>query len=127
MQFSEKSWSAITARRKPGERLKVAMSLAQDLKAQVIILGVLTSPSAESQAEGYGLDSAAEARKMLEEKFSRLRQLGQQNGISIVADIVEGDPEEVIERRAEQDGVDLIVIGHRDLNRVRRWLEGSNL
>lgn len=103
----------------------VAISLANGLKAKVIVLGVLTPPSAESQAEGYGLDSAAKARKMLEEKFARLQALGRKDGISIVTDIVEGDPEEMIEGRAEAEDVDLIVVGHRDVTRLRHWLEGS--
>ncbi len=47
------------------------------------------------------------------------------DGISITTEIVEGDPEEMIERRAEAGDVDLIVVGHRDVTRVRRWLEGS--
>ena len=103
----------------------VAISLAISLKAKLIVLGVLTPPSAESQAEGYGLDSSAKARKMLDEKFSHLQELGRQGGISIVTEIVEGDPEEMMERRAEEEDADLIVVGHRDVTRVRRWLEGS--
>jgi nucleotide-binding universal stress UspA family protein len=105
--------------------VEVAISLAGSLKAKLIVLGVLTPPSAESQAEGYGLDSAAKVRTMLEEKFSRLQELGQRDGISITTEIVEGDPEEMIEGRAEAENVDLIVVGHRDVTRVRRWLEGS--
>jgi nucleotide-binding universal stress UspA family protein len=105
--------------------MKVAVSLAGSLKSKLIVLGVLTPPSAESQAEGYGLDSAEKARTMLREKFSRLEEVGRRDGISIATEIVEGDPEEMIERRAEADDVDLIVVGHRDVTRMRRWLEGS--
>lgn len=105
--------------------MEVAISLAGSLKTKLIVLGVLTPPSAESQAEGYGLDSAAKAKTMLEEKFSRLEEMGRRDGISITTEIVEGDPEEMIESRAEADDVDLIVVGHRDITRVRRWLEGS--
>jgi nucleotide-binding universal stress UspA family protein len=103
----------------------VAISLAGSLKAKLIVLGVITTPSAESQAEGYGLDSGVKAKKILEAKFSQLRELGQRDGISIATEIVEGDPEEMIERRAEAEDVDLIIVGHRDVTRVRRWLEGS--
>jgi nucleotide-binding universal stress UspA family protein len=105
--------------------LEVAISLAGSLKAKLIVLGVLTPPSAESQAEGYGLDSAAKAKTMLEGKFSGLQELAQRDGISITTEIVEGDPEEMIESRAESEEVDLIVVGHRDITRARRWLEGS--
>jgi nucleotide-binding universal stress UspA family protein len=105
--------------------VEVAISLARSLKAKVIVLGVLAPPSAESQAEGYGLDNVAEAKNKLESKFSLLREAGQRDGVSIVSEIVSGDPEEMIEFRAEEDEADLIVVGHRDIIRVRRWLEGS--
>jgi nucleotide-binding universal stress UspA family protein len=105
--------------------VEVAISLANSIHAKVIVLGVLTPPSAESQAEGYGLDSAAKARTMLEAKFSLLEEAGRKDGVAIVTEIVEGNPEEMIENRAEQDRADLIVVGHRDITRVRRWLEGS--
>jgi nucleotide-binding universal stress UspA family protein len=103
----------------------VALSLATSLKAKIVVLGVLTPPSAESQAEGYGLDSADKTQTMLEAKFSLLREAAQRDRIDMVTDIVEGDPEEAIESRAEKDGADLIVVGHRDITRLRRWLEGS--
>jgi nucleotide-binding universal stress UspA family protein len=45
--------------------------------------------------------------------------------IDVVTEIAHGDPEKEIERRANQDSVDLIVVGHRDISRVRRLLEGS--
>jgi nucleotide-binding universal stress UspA family protein len=105
--------------------VEVAISLANCLRAKVILLGVLVPPSAESQAEGYGLDSADKAKPMLEARFSRLHESERAEGVVLVTEIVEGDPEEMIERRAEQDQADLIVVGHRDVTRVRRWLEGS--
>ncbi len=105
--------------------VEAAFSLAEGLHARLIVLGILTPPSAESQAEGYGLDGAVKAKKMLEEKFSQLRTSAAQRGISLTAEILEGDPEEMIEQRAEEEGVDLIVVGHRDVTRVRRWMEGS--
>jgi nucleotide-binding universal stress UspA family protein len=104
---------------------EVAISLARGLKAKLIVLGVLTPPSAESQAEGYGLDSAEKAEKLLRAKFSRLEEMGRRDAISITTEIVEGNPEEMIESRAEAEDVDLIVVGHRDITRVRRWFEGS--
>ena len=66
---------------------------------------------------------AAGACRLEGEKFSRLEEMGRRDGISIVTEIVEGDPEEMIESRAEAEDVDLIVIGHRDVTRLRHWLE----
>ena len=108
-----------------GRAVQAAFSLAKGLNARLIVLGVLTQPSAESQAEGYGMDSEVRAKKMLEERFARLQASAKQEGLSLRTEIIEGEPEETIEARAEEENVDLIVVGHRDITRVRRWLEGS--
>jgi nucleotide-binding universal stress UspA family protein len=103
----------------------VAMSLGEQLKATVILLGVLPPPSAESLAEGYGLESHVDARRKLEEHLERTAQAGRQAGVDVVAEIVEGMPEASIEKRAEHGGADLVVVGHRHISRMRTWLEGS--
>ena len=46
-------------------------------------------------------------------------------GVDVVAEIVEGMPEASIEKRAEDNGADLVVVGHRHISRMRTWLEGS--
>jgi nucleotide-binding universal stress UspA family protein len=103
----------------------VAMSLGEKLKAKVILLGVFPPPSAESLAEGYGLDSRAAERRKLEEHLQRAAQAGRQRGVDVVAELVEGMPEPSIEKKAVQHGADLIVVGHRHISRIRSWLEGS--
>ena len=103
----------------------VAISLARALHARVIVLGVITPPSAESEAEGYGMENPAKARALLEKKFSALQRTADGEGISLATYIVDGDPEKNIETIADRESVDLIVVGHRDVSRVRRWLEGS--
>lgn len=103
----------------------VAMSMARALNSRVIVLGVVTPPSAESQAEGYGMEDPANVHTRLQEKFSALKQTSDQQGISLATHIVDGDPEKNIETIADRESVDLIVVGHRDVSRVRRWLEGS--
>lgn len=103
----------------------VAVSLGEQLKAQVILLGVLAPPSAESQAEGYGLETHGDRRRKLQEHLELTAQAGRQRGVEVVAELVEGMPEASIEERAEHGGADLVVVGHRHLSRVRTWLEGS--
>jgi nucleotide-binding universal stress UspA family protein len=103
----------------------VALSLGEKLKAKVILLGVLAPPSAESLAEGYQLPDSMEARKNLQAHLERRAAAGRQSGINVVAEIVEGMPEAAIEKRANNGGADLVVVGHRDIGRVRTWLEGS--
>lgn len=103
----------------------IAISLAQCLKARVVLLGIVAPPSAESQAEGVGFHAPSEVRQQLEEKLGRTAVAGRQRGIEVIAEIADGEPEQEIERRAEQHSADLIVVGHREISRVRRWLEGS--
>jgi len=103
----------------------VAMSLGEKLGAKVILLGVVSPPSAESQAEGYGLASDSHARKELQEQLERTAQTGRQSGIEVAVEIVEGMAEPSIEKTAQRFGADLIVVGRRPVSRIRHWLEGS--
>ena len=103
----------------------VAISLAQSLNAKLIVLGVVVPSSAESQAEGYGLETVQQARQKLEGKLRRKIQAGVQSGVEAIIEIFEGKPDEVIVQRAEENSVDLVVVGRRDIARVRHWLEGS--
>lgn len=105
--------------------VEIAISLALSLKAKVVLIGIIAPPSAESQAEGVGLRAASDIRKQLEEKLGRVAEAGRQLGVEVVIEIAEGEPDEEIEHRAEQHSADLIVVGHREISRVRRWLEGS--
>jgi nucleotide-binding universal stress UspA family protein len=104
---------------------EVAISLAQSLGAKLIVLGVVGPPSPESQAEGYGLETVTQAREKLKERLHRKIQASTQSGIEVITEIFEGKPDEAIVQRVEQDSVDLVVVGRRDIARVRHWLEGS--
>jgi nucleotide-binding universal stress UspA family protein len=103
----------------------VAISLAQSLGARLIVLGVVAPPSAESQAEGYGLETQAHAREKLRERLSAKIQSSGRPGIEVITEILAGKPDQVIVERAQQESADLVVVGRRDIARVRHWLEGS--
>ncbi len=103
----------------------VAISLAQSLKAKVILIGIVVPPSAESQAEGVGFHPASEIRKQLEQKLGHAAVAGRQLGIDVAIEIADGEPKHEIVMLARQHSADLIVVGHREISRVRRWLEGS--
>jgi len=107
------------------QAVEVAISLAQSLRAKLIVLGVVGPLSPESQAEGYGFETVTQARERLKERLDRKIQASAQSGIEVVTEIFEGKPDEVIVQRVEQDSVDLVVVGRRDIARVRHWLEGS--
>ena len=101
------------------------MSLGEKLAARVILLGVVPPPSAESQAEGYGLAGPLHAREKLQEQLDRTALTGTQSGIEVEVEIVEGTAESSIESIAQRVGADLIVVGRRHTGRIRHWLEGS--
>jgi nucleotide-binding universal stress UspA family protein len=103
----------------------VAMSLGERYKAKVILLGVLVPPSAESLAEGYGLTNPAVARRKLEEHLQTTAQAAQRAGVEVVVEMVKGMPEQSIEKRVKQGAIDLVVVGHRKIGRLRSWLEHS--
>jgi nucleotide-binding universal stress UspA family protein len=105
--------------------VEVAVSLAAALKAQIILLGVIAPLSAETQAEGVGLEKASDARTKLELQVKEAGIRACDLGIDAVTEIVEGEPEPEIERKVKEASVDLIIVGHRHISRVRRWLEGS--
>lgn len=105
--------------------VEVAVSLAECIGAKVVLLGVATPPSAEAQAEGYALENPAAVRHKLESQLSRLADAARARGVDIIAEVAEGDPERQIEKHASEEGADLIVVGHRNVSRVRHWLEKS--
>jgi nucleotide-binding universal stress UspA family protein len=105
--------------------VQVAISLAKSLRAQITILGVVAPLSPETQAEGVGLEEASKGREQLEQQLHAAAASARELQIDMRTEIVEGDPEKEIEEKAERDATDLIVVGHRDIARVRRWLEGS--
>jgi nucleotide-binding universal stress UspA family protein len=107
------------------QAVEVAISLAFSLRAKLIVLGVVGPPSPESQAEGYGLETVQQARERLKERLQGKIQASGQAGIEVITEIFDGKPDEVIIQRVEQDSVDLVVVGRRDIARVRHWLEGS--
>jgi nucleotide-binding universal stress UspA family protein len=106
--------------------LDVAIALAQSLGAKLIVLGVIAPPSPESEAEGYGLETAPQARQRIETKLlGKVHTAINRSGIEVAVEILEGKPDEVIVKRAEEDSADLVVVGRREIGRVRQWLEGS--
>lgn len=105
--------------------VEVAISLAKSLGAQVIVLGVIAPLSAETQAEGVGLEEASNAYVQIQEQVRKIAAAAHDLGVDMVSEVVDGDPEKEIESKSDEVSADLIVVGHRDISRVRRWLEGS--
>jgi nucleotide-binding universal stress UspA family protein len=105
--------------------VEVAVSLAERIGASVVLLGVLTPPAAEAQAEGYALTDPAVLKQRLTDQLTRVADSAKARGVEIAVEIVAGDPEKQIEKHASEEGADLIVVGHRNVSRMRHWLERS--
>jgi nucleotide-binding universal stress UspA family protein len=109
-----------------GERAAaVAVKLAAKFKAEVILLGVVRSPNIQAEGEGLPLPDPSTCRRNMEDRFERFLILGRALGVEMMVQIVEGHPSEQIRRRAEDEHVDLIVLGRRKASRAHRWFEES--
>jgi nucleotide-binding universal stress UspA family protein len=83
-------------------------------------------PSAEQRAEGYGLEQHERAQSQLEDEVEQFAKAGRDQGVEVAVVAIDGQTaSKEIEHYAEKHGVDLLVVGHRDVSRVRHWLEGS--
>lgn len=107
------------------DAVEVAIGLAAGIGAKVVLLGVATPPSAESQAEGYGLEDPAKVKQRLHEQLTRLAGVAKEQGVEAVVEVVDGDAEEQLERHATDEHADLIVVGWRHVSQLRHWLEHS--
>ena len=104
----------------------MAMTLAQNLGARLTVFGVVPPLSAEAAAEGAGLEHELQFRPHIEAEMKRVAELGKTLSIEVTTETIDGEPDITIERRAQQDDVDLVIVGHRTLGRIHRWLEGQS-
>ena len=103
-----------------------AFSLAKHYSAKLTLLCVKTPPSGEQQAEGYGLEEHERSQLQLQGEVERSAEAGRQQGIDVAVVVIDGaTAAKEIEHYSEEHGVDLLVVGHRDVSRIRYWLEGS--
>ena len=105
--------------------VEVAIGLAVGIGATVMLLGVAAPPSAEAEAEGYAFADPVKAKQRLDEQLKRLAESAKAQGVEIAVEVVAGDPEKQLEKHASAAGADLIVVGHRNVSRLRHWLEHS--
>jgi nucleotide-binding universal stress UspA family protein len=66
-----------------------------------------------------------DAREHYEEGFKKIVEKAKGHNLEIATDIVVGHPAEQIVHRAEQDKVDLIILGRRGMSLFEKWLLGS--
>jgi nucleotide-binding universal stress UspA family protein len=109
-----------------GERAAgIAVKLGAKFKAEVILLGVVGPPNIQAEGEGLPLEDPSICRRTMEERFERFLIMGKALGVQMMVQIVEGHPAEQIRRRAEDEHVDLIVVGRHRASKGHRWFEES--
>jgi nucleotide-binding universal stress UspA family protein len=106
--------------------IATAVSLAKHYAATLTLLWVRMPPPAEEQAEGYGLEEYRRNQTQCEKHLRQAAEEARGEGVSVIVVEVDGAAAAVeIEKYVTEHTVDLLVVGHRNLSRLRQLLEGS--
>ena len=101
----------------------VALSLAESLDCTVLVFAVARPPEPATSVEMEAMID--DAREHYEEGFKKIVEKAKGYNLEVTTDIAVGHPAEQIVHRAEQDEVDLIILGRRGMSRFEKWLLGS--
>jgi nucleotide-binding universal stress UspA family protein len=104
--------------------VNVALSIAGDMKAKLLVLAVVHPPELAESAEFNAV--LEDSRERYERSFAPIREQARQKEIDLETDIVVGHPAEQIIHRAETIQASLIVMGKRSHTILHRWMLGSN-
>jgi nucleotide-binding universal stress UspA family protein len=104
--------------------VNVALSIAGDMKAKLLVLAVVHPPELAESAEFNAV--LEDTRERYERSFAPIREQARQKDIDLETDIVVGHPAEQIIHRAETIQASLIVMGKRSHTILHRWMLGSN-
>jgi nucleotide-binding universal stress UspA family protein len=104
--------------------LNVALSMAADMKAKLLVLAVIRPPEVAESAEFNAV--LDEGRERYESSFVPIRERARQKGIDLETDVVVGHPAEQILHRADAIQASLVVMGKRSHTILHRWMLGSN-
>ena len=106
-----------------GHAYRFALDLAKCYGADLLVLAVASPPEPPEDIETEAVLENAEAH--YKELFDALKAEAANQGLTPRFEVVAGHPSNQIVYRAEQDGVDLIVVGHRGKGFFERLLVGS--
>jgi len=102
---------------------ETALDLAKRYQAAVYVVAVARPPDF---AEDVETEAALEsAREHFGKQFGALERQAAHEGIKPHLRVTTGHPAEQIVRAAEQQAIELIVLGHRGHGVFERWLLGS--
>ena len=100
-----------------------ALDLADKYGAELKVLAVASPPEFAEDVETEAI--LENAQEHYEKQFLNLKEQAAAQGVQPRFEIAVGHPAEQIIYHAEQDDVDLIVMGHRGKTFLQRWLLGS--
>jgi len=100
-----------------------AISLARVLEAELYVLAVARPPEPADDVETEAVIESA--REYFEAQFAAASEKAKASGVRTQFEIAVGHPAEQIVDRADTQGIDHIVMGHRGNTFFRRWLLGS--
>jgi nucleotide-binding universal stress UspA family protein len=106
-----------------GHAYRFALDLAKRYGADLLVLAVASPPEPPEDIETAAVLENAEAH--YKELFDALKAEAAKEGLEPRLEVVAGHPANQIVYRAERDGVDLIVVGHRGKGFFERLLVGS--
>ena len=106
-----------------GHAYRFALDLAMRYGAELLVLAVASPPEPPEDIETEAVLENAEAH--YKELFDALKAEAANQGLNPRFEVVAGHPSNQIVYRAEQDGIDLIVVGHRGKGFFERLLVGS--
>jgi nucleotide-binding universal stress UspA family protein len=104
--------------------LEKGLHLAEELKAEVIVLSVASIPEyAETVSEVE--EAKEQAKKYYADVLSDVERLVKGKDLKVQTLIRFGKPAEVIVHTAEEMGIDLIILGPSKYSYIRRRILGS--
>lgn len=106
--------------------VKQAAALASVYRAELYLIGVVSTFPSTAMADPYPLDDFLVAgRDRLLRSLHKEAEALRDRGMKVTAEIVEGNPATEIASYAKSIRADLVVVGHTEKGWLARWLEGS--
>jgi nucleotide-binding universal stress UspA family protein len=102
---------------------ELGLDLAQRYSAELIVLSVARPPEPPQEVETEAF--IERTTEYFESHFVGLREIARQADLSPRFEVRVGHPADQIIHLANQESVDMIVMGHRGKTMIQRWLLGS--
>ena len=100
-----------------------ALDLARKYQGELHVLSIVRPPDIAEEVETEAI--MENSQRHYEEIQEPLKSIAEAQGVSVHFVVLIGHPAVKITTYAEENGIDLIVMGHRGKSRLQRWLLGS--